>query len=418
MLKYLIAVTESTAVLAILLGFLYGYISGSFGSRGRRILTAGCALGLIISAVYAVLRNTTKIIDKSGGNNMWIVRIFAVSLAALILFLLLHLPALRKRIGGVAIPCAGALLALTYIFYAMPPVFAYPGNFNIGKESYLSTAFIYRFIGYLLGLALAIVIMVALIQVCRRMKRGHVFGAMVAVLLINAFTQVANQLGTLYSKRYISGHSLFTFIRFTSNHSNLFVYLILAVTFTIPVALWLASLNVREPYNNPAEHRRIRAKWRSIRRWSSAVAVCFVCVVLILTVIKQAENREITLSPVEECEIGETACYVPLTQVSDGHLHRFAYTSENGVAIRFIIIQKPGGTAYGIGMDACDICGETGYFERNGQIVCKLCDVVMNVNTIGFKGGCNPKVINGWSIENGNIVVPIESLLAYEKDFK
>ena len=27
---------------------------------------------------------------------------------------------------------------------------------------------------------------------------------------------------------------------------------------------------------------------------------------------------------------------------------------------------------------------------RSNEVVCKLCDVVMNKGTIGFKGGCNP----------------------------
>ena len=45
---------------------------------------------------------------------------------------------------------------------------------------------------------------------------------------------------------------------------------------------------------------------------------------------------------------------------------------------------------YGVGLDACDICGVAGYYERNNDIICKRCDVVMNKATIGFKGGCNP----------------------------
>ena len=41
----------------------------------------------------------------------------------------------------------------------------------------------------------------------------------------------------------------------------------------------------------------------------------------------------------------------------------------------------------------------------------------MNINTIGFKGGCNPIVIP-YTISNGSIYVPIEGLLEYEKEFK
>ena len=106
-----------------------------------------------------------------------------------------------------------------------------------------------------------------------------------------------------------------------------------------------------------------------------------------------------------------------MDQVDDGHLHRFAYYSDEGTEIRFIVIKKPDSSAYGIGLDACDICGETGYYEKDGMVVCKLCDVVMNINTIGFKGGCNPIIID-YSIENGNIVIPGEGLVQYESTFK
>jgi len=41
----------------------------------------------------------------------------------------------------------------------------------------------------------------------------------------------------------------------------------------------------------------------------------------------------------------------------------------------------------------------------------------MNINTIGFKGGCNPIVID-YSIKDGNIVVPIEGLMKNESIFK
>ena len=82
-----------------------------------------------------------------------------------------------------------------------------------------------------------------------------------------------------------------------------------------------------------------------------------------------------------------------------------------------IVIKKPNSQSYGIGLDACDICGETGYYERDGQVVCKLCDVVMNINTIGFKGGCNPIVVP-YSIENSNIILPVTGLIEHENEFK
>ena len=85
--------------------------------------------------------------------------------------------------------------------------------------------------------------------------------------------------------------------------------------------------------------------------------------------------------------------------------------------VRWIVVRKPNSASYGVGLDACEVCGNAGYYERGGLVVCRRCDVVMNTNTIGFKGGCNPIVIP-YNISNGKIYVPIDGLLEYEKEFK
>ena len=128
-------------------------------------------------------------------------------------------------------------------------------------------------------------------------------------------------------------------------------------------------------------------------------------------------TRVVSLSPVEEAQEKDGSICVSFEQVEDGHLHRFAYVSPSGIQIRFIVIKKPDSSSYGIGLDACDICGETGYYEKDGQVVCKLCDVVMNISTIGFKGGCNPIVIP-YEIKDGEIKVPIDGLMEHEQIFK
>jgi uncharacterized membrane protein len=102
--------------------------------------------------------------------------------------------------------------------------------------------------------------------------------------------------------------------------------------------------------------------------------------------------------------------------VNDGHLHRFAYDTPSGVETRFIVIKKSE-TSYGVGLDACDICGATGYYERKGDVICKLCDVVMNTSTIGFSGGCNPVPLE-YVVREGNMVVNTEDLEKEESRFE
>ena len=147
--------------------------------------------------------------------------------------------------------------------------------------------------------------------------------------------------------------------------------------------------------------------------WRISVAVALLTVFLGGSVGTIYAEQKAELVPAVSVTADRELVKIPLEQVEDGHLHRFVYKASNGVNVRFIIIKKSG-SAYGVGLDACEICGPTGYFERDGQVVCKLCDVVMNKATIGFKGGWNPVPIQ-YKIEDGRIMIP-EQVLEQEKD--
>ena len=408
-------VTESLLATGILVGLLYAYIPMLTGRNGRTILTVGVVLGALAAIVMSVMKNTTSKVVTG----LWNLRIFTASVAALILFLVFS--ALRKKLGragDIVIAVLGAVMGGLLLFYSLPDVYAYPFNFSLNGDTMFSTAFLYRFIGYVLGLCLIVLLTVAVTKSARRMGNRGLLGLLATALVINALQQITKIIQILISRRYIkSSHLLFSIVKFSSNHSNLFVFAILLLALVIPAVLWLRSFRVREPYENPAQHRKIRAKWRNTRRWATCLAACFVIAGLNLTVVSAYANRAVELSPIESSEERDGKVMVPLEQVSDGHLHRFAYTTPDNITVRFIVIQKPNSSAYGVGLDACDICGETGYYERDEQIVCKLCDVVMNINTIGFKGGCNPIVID-YTVADGYIQVPFETLIAHQNEFK
>lgn len=85
-------------------------------------------------------------------------------------------------------------------------------------------------------------------------------------------------------------------------------------------------------------------------------------------------KKVITLSPPEDYSLSDGVATIKFSQINDGHLHRFQYKAKDGTVMRFIIIKKNGG-AYGVGLDACDNCGDAGYYEKDGKIICKKCDV-------------------------------------------
>lgn len=416
MIKYLITTTESLAVPGVLLGMLFAWVYGRAGRIGRKVLFGSCAAGFAAACVMSYMKNMTKKINT--GN--WNLYIFSISIIAFLILVLADLPPVRKALGkkaGAAVTVPAAVLAFLQIFYSFPDIIASPYTITLSGNTFFSTGFLIRLSGVVLAIILAIVLAFSAYLVVSKIRLGTAGHLVKAAFFVMAVQQATKILQTLLSKRIIVSRELFQVVKYTYNHQNIFTYCILLTVVFLPIVLWVRSFHVNEPYENPAQHRKIKARWRSIRRWSAALLVAMLLATLNITVIKSYANRPVELSPVEECELRGDNLYISFDQVSDGHLHRFAYTTDDGITIRLIVIKKPNSSAYGIGLDACDICGETGYYERKGQVICNRCDVVMNINTIGFKGGCNPKVIE-YSIEDNNIVVPTSTLIEHKSDFK
>ncbi|MBP3856529.1 MAG: DUF2318 domain-containing protein [Ruminiclostridium sp.] len=415
MLKYIISSTELLIAAAIDIALIFAYIKLAYSGRGKIAVWTGLALGAVSSAVMAFMRNGTRLIDTFILNLV----LACISLAALVLFFIFA--ALRKKLPGAG--TAGSLSALAVLIaaimlYVLPEYIAYPYTIWLNENSAVSTDLLFKIIGMVLGFALVLVTGIAVNRGAVRLSRGAVFWIMTAALAVNSVRLICVMVNVLITKRFVKSNSfLFGVVKFSSNHSDLFIYGAMAVSLIIPAVLLIKVMRANEPYDNPAQKRKIRKKRILIRRWSATVVSCLVISTFCMTAVKAYVNKPVELSPVEHApEIDGNIC-VSFEMVEDGHLHRFGYSTESGKEIRFIVIKKPNSSSYGIGLDACDICGETGYYEKDGQVVCKLCDVVMNINTIGFKGGCNPIVID-YRIENGQILVPIAGLLEHEKEFK
>ena len=423
---YLIYVLGDLTTTAVLVGLALAYARVAWGSTGIRTIVGGIILGLVASIPMAVLKQTTSLIDTG----TWNMYLFLVAFIFMLIFLLCFIPPVAKsKVGRIVMQGTLALFVALRLFYKLPDVLLYPVNFDTGGLGVISTDFLFRILGYVLGLVIALLIAVSLFKCLRSLDRKPIAWGNALVVGIIGVVQMSTCLRTMQARRMITqDHTLFEILKWFSNSEQWFTFAVLAIGMVLCLFVIARSLRDIDPYNNPAEHRKNRAMWRNRRRWGICFAVCLVTAMLTITVVNDYVNRTPELAPTEDCQVSDGAVHVPFEQVADGHLHRFQYVTEEGYttkdgqptegghAVRFIVIQKPNSSAYGIGLDACDICGETGYYERDDQVVCRMCDVVMNVNTIGFPGGCNPIVID-YTLENGEIVIPIEVLAAYEKTF-
>ena len=429
MLKYLWTVTEDLFVTVTLVTWLHAVLGRLYGRFGRRLHGGGIVAGVIAAAALAAVKGTSNRIVTSRWNHYIYIFILAFSLAFMLL------AAVRGRrenqkpgAPGTAMGLAGAGVSAALIFYALPGVLLYPFNFNTMGEGYLSGYYMVRLAGWALALGL-LAAYARLLYLCALRVRpvGAVTGLLCAGLIVNGaycfgryFAPWVNRARWLHwpvkytdeAFGWIGG-----WMMFTANHAMLFIYLTLALAAACLMLCFAQNVKVTEPWDNPAQRRKLRAMHRGFRRLACAGLAGVALFSVFLTAVKGYDTRVIELSAPETFTVDDENIYVPVEAVNDFHLHRFEYQTENGVNVRWIVVRQPNSAAYGVGLDACEVCGNAGYYERNGQVVCRRCDVVMNINTIGFKGGCNPIPLS-YEMGNGQLIFRRSDILAGEKEFR
>jgi uncharacterized membrane protein len=445
MVKYLVQVIQNALPPAILVSLLYavfygrgGEIQEQRGPKGR--MMAGGIAGTTAALILAILRSTTRLINREYVNTAALsLAILGGLLCVLLVPAFLSNPSGDKTPGGnsgaagaksprvrsrvrsrirEAIPSyAGAALTALLLFYALPTLFLYPREFVAPGESPFSTDVLFKLLGYGAGLLVVILSALALYEAGKTLPPRPVGILLSLSLGVNMVNQLAVIVQFLLARRFIRlPRPVFRIMVGLINYNAIFLYALMGISIILPILLFIQSLRIREPYRNPAELRKLRAVKRDQRRWSGVILSAYVLSILSLTVVKSYAERPPVLTAAEPMTIRGGEIIIPIEKIEDGHLHRYNYAAEENIAMRFIVIRK-NEAAYGVGLDACDICGPTGYYERKDGVVCRLCDVVMNISTIGFKGGCNPVPL-AYTMREGNMVIQTADLETERHRFK
>ena len=139
---------------------------------------------------------------------------------------------------------------------------------------------------------------------------------------------------------------------------------------------------------SPAERRKILSAARREQLWMASVyASSFLFIFLVTAEFIYAKSVS-ALTPATEVTFVNGVASIPLSQVSDGDLHRYS-VRENGVDVRFLLYQRPDGKVATV-FDACEICGSVGFYKGPNGLVCKNCAAPINAQSVGLPGGCNP----------------------------
>ncbi|MBQ8091834.1 MAG: DUF2318 domain-containing protein [Pyramidobacter sp.] len=402
-------------------GLILSFAGGGRDRAGRRMAWTGIAAGVVAGfAVFFVRLSDPKGMNLplTRFNRLVVVAIAALAAAAAFWALLSLLPrAVRgvwKYLGVVLL----VVLTAVSLMYLSPMVIQYTQEFVYFGESGFSTNSLLRAIGFALGLAVCLLLCLSSFKTHRALGgRGSVFFLFASLLIFFAeygFKAVAS----LQRLKMIPLSDLvFDLMVWGDEYANYFLFAQLALG--LVMLLWVIVTH-RRPEGDFASRallRKEKARLRDCRRWSWSLFVWLLASLLIVTAAHYYDTKPPAEVEPEPYVLNDGIIEVDLTKVSDGHLHKFSYVTPNGYDVRFLVVKKPAGTAYGVGLDACEICGIAGYFERGDEVVCRRCDVVMNKNTIGFKGGCNP-IVFPYDVKDGRIFIDVKELVRHERRFK
>ena len=431
MFKYLWMVTQDLFLAVTLTTLMHIFIGRLSGRKGLLIHGAALGLGVLASVVLAAVKFNTRLIISSHWNHYIYAVILSLTLLILLFSILFGRQESRPMRAGHALLCfTGSLLSATLIFYSLPGVLLYPFSFNTMGQGYFSSYYAVRMAGWLGALVLLFVYSRLLSRCALFIKPFALVPAALNTGLLSFavycfgrfFAPWVNRAKWLgWSVKYTDEAYgwIGSWMMFTASHSMLFIWILAAIAVLLAVLLFRQGTVIREPYDNPAQLRKLKARNRHWRRVAMGILLCVALCTVIITVVKTGDTRQVELSAPEVYTVDQEAgmILVPMENVSDGHLHRFEYRTDKNIDVRWIVVKKPNSAAFGVGLDACEVCGNAGYFERNGQIICKRCDVVMNINTIGFKGGCNP-IPMPYEVKDGNLIFRLSDIIAGEKEFR
>ena len=253
----------------------------------------------------------------------------------------------------------------------------------------LNSSALMSFLGTLLGLIAAIAFGVVFVKGSVRINLQKFFRVTTAIMLLVAAQLVISGLHELSESGVIasSKREMAIIGPIVSNDWFFFVTI-----FAMAALMVLFEAKRRapalDPSASPAQRRKAQWTARRERLWMGSVYTFSFLLIAMVTLEFVYTKNVSALSPATKLTFTNGQVSIPLSQVSDGDLHRYE-AQERGTAIRFWLYQKPDGKIATV-FDACEICGAVGFYKKGNSVICKNCAAPINPQSVGTAGGCNP----------------------------
>jgi high-affinity iron transporter len=372
---------------ALIVGITLAYLSKIQRPELRKAVFAALGSAFVASVGVAILLSRFQFNEDLFEG--WVMLAAAFFIVTMIIFMMKTGRKLKgqieTRIGSLA--SRGSQLGI-FVFVFLMVLREGAETVLILSGVSLDSSALLSFLGTLLGVAAAVVFGVVFVKGSVRINLQKFFRVTTVILFFVAAQLLVSGLHELSENGVLpSSKSEMALIGPIVRNELFFFVTILALA----ALMVLFEARRREPVpvaDSAAERRKASWSARRERLWMVSVyATSFLFIVLVTAETIYAKSVS-QLSPATEVNFVNGSASIPLAQVSDGDLHRFA-ARENGAEVRFLLYQKPDGKVAAI-FDACEICGSVGFFKGQNGLVCKNCASPINSQSVGTPGGCNP----------------------------
>ncbi|HEY6181685.1 MAG TPA: Fe-S-containing protein [Terriglobales bacterium] len=387
MLEAFIVTLREGVEAALIVGITLAYLAKIGRDDLRKSVYSALAVAFLGSIGIAVLLSRTHLNQDIFEG--WIMLLAAFFVASMVVFMMRAGRRMKGEIEGKLETLAGRSSQLGIFAFIFLMVF------REGVETVLilgavtlNTSALLSFLGTLLGVGIAILFGVMFVKGSVRVNLQKFFRVTTVILFFVAVQLLVSGLHELSENGVLPSSKREMAIIGPIVRNDLFFFITILALAALMI---LFEMKRRQPaaVEDSAAARR-KAAWsaRRERLWMASVyASSFVFILLVTAQFIYAKTTS-QLSPATSITFVDGKVSIPLSQVSDGDLHRYSAV-ENGVEIRFWLYKKPDGKIATV-FDACEICGSVGFYKTSSGVVCKNCSAPINPQSVGTGGGCNP----------------------------
>jgi high-affinity iron transporter len=414
MLEAFIITLREGVEAALIVGITLAYLAKIGRPDLRRVVYAALTAAFLGSIAVAVLLSRTK--WNQDIFEGWVMLVAAFFVVSMVVFMMRAGKKLKGDIEGKVGSLAGkgssfGLFAFVFLMVLREGV---ETVLILGAVSLNSTELL-SFLGTLLGVAAAITFGVMFVKGSVRINLQRFFRITTVILFFVAAQLVVSGLHELSENGVLPSSKEEMALIGPIVRNDLFFFVTIVALAALMV---LFEAKRRQPAplpESPAARRKALWSARRERLWMVSVyATSFVFILMVTAEFIYAKSVS-ALSPAVQVTFVNGQVSIPLSQVSDGDLHRFAAT-EDGAEVRFWLYKKPDGKVASV-FDACEICGAVGFYKSPQGVICKNCAAPINAQSVGTTGGCNPIPLKS-EVTSDAVIIQEADLAAHAQIFR